>query len=487
MRKSVIVLFFIIFAFAYANGEKIVISNLNDALRIGIDNNRDLKVKVLEVMSANANLKSAFADLVLPGINGTFRFSTLDPKTLENSVSKISSFKIVTNIVTTPFPMTNIGLQTEEKTITNAFWDNYSIGASITYRIPYLIPIGLDIGFNSYLLQLKNKELSDLQYQKALNDYIYNLKIAYYNYLFAQELAKISIETDKRLEENVRIAEANFNAGIFSDLELIRAKVQLMNNKPNLYSSQNNVRIQKINLLSLLGIDISKIDDVEISGSIEDIKNEFSNITIDFDKERNKIVENNFDLKILRKLIEVAETSKNVSLSANKPTLSLFFNYNYDFKKTNSMDNERVWVDSWNAGLQLSIPISELLPISKSYASMENADYSVEKAKYNYENTFNLILGQFEQIRLKFNESLENIQAQQANVEQAKRSLDIITQRYKFGNASSLDLIDAQLSYQQAEVNLLSAWISYVNNILNVEKLTGEIIEGKNYINIKKD
>lgn len=470
MRKETMIL--VILTILVSNTNAMVISNLNDAIKIGLENNRDLKIKMLDIMTANANIKSSLADLVLPNINATFRFTTLDPNTLEKSISKISSLKIVTNIFGT---MTNIGFQTEEKTITNAFWDNYSVSGSITYRVPYLIPFGLDVGLNSYLLQIKNKELSELQYQKAVNDYIYNLKIAYYNYLFAQEFSKIAIETDKRLEENLRIAEANFRAGIFSDLELIRARVQYINNKPNLFSSQNNLRIQKANLLTLLGFDISKIDEIEIIGNIEDVKKEFEQISIDFDKEKQKIAENNIDLKILKKLEEISTTSKNISLSANKPTISLFFNYNYEFKKTNNMDNERAWVDSWNAGIQLTIPLSELLPISKSYANMESADYSTEKARYNYINTYNLIMNQIEQIRLKYNESIENIKAQEANVQQAKRALEIVTERYKFGYSSSIELMDAQISYQQAEINLLSSWINYINNILTIKKLSGEI------------
>lgn len=470
MRKKTIIL--VILTILVSNTNAMVISNLNDAIKIGLENNRDLKIKMLDIMTANANIKSSLADLVLPNINATFRFTTLDPNTLEKSISKISSLKIVTNIFGT---ITNIGFQTEEKTITNAFWDNYSVSGSITYRVPYLIPFGLDVGLNSYLLQIKNKELSELQYQKAVNDYIYNLKIAYYNYLFAQEFSKIAIETDKRLEENLRIAEANFRAGIFSDLELIRARVQYINNKPNLFSSQNNLRIQKANLLTLLGFDISKIDEIEIIGNIEDVKKEFGQISIDFDKEKQKIAENNIDLKILKKLEEISTTSKNISLSANKPTISLFFNYNYEFKKTNNMDNERAWVDSWNAGIQLTIPLSELLPISKSYANMESADYSTEKARYNYINTYNLIMNQIEQIRLKYNESIENIKAQEANVQQAKRALEIVTERYKFGYSSSIELMDAQISYQQAEINLLSSWINYINNILTIKKLSGEI------------
>lgn len=467
---SLILLFFGYFSY----GQKIEIKNVDDAIKIGLQNNKDLKIKVLEAMSANANLKGSFADLVLPSINGSFKFYTLDPKTLENSISKITSFKIVTNVV---MGITNIAMVPEEKTITNAFWDNYSFGLTASYRLPYLLPLGLDVSYNSYLLQLKNKEIADLQYQKAVNDYIYNVKVAYYNYLFAKEFAKIAQETDKRLEENVRIAEANYASGIFSDLDLIRAKVQLINNKPNLYSSSNNVKIQKLNLINLLGLDVNQSDNIEILGDIEDIKKEFSNITIDFYYYKSIIPKTNPDLIILKKLTELSQISKQISLSANKPTIALFFNYSYDFKKTNNFDTDRYWIDSWNTGFQVNIPISELLPISKSYANMENSDYSIEKSKINYENTLNLINIQLDQIKLKISENMENISAQQANVEQAKRSLDIITQRYAYGNASSLDLIDAQLSYQQAEVNLLSSWISYVNNILSLYRLSGFFLD----------
>jgi len=461
----------------------IVISNVDDAIRIGLENNKDLREKVIGIMSANANLKSSFADLVLPGVSGSFRFSTLDPKTLENSISKVSSLKLQTNVIG---PYTNISFVTEEKELTNAFWDNYSFALSVSYRIPYLLPFGFDVGYNSYLLQSKNVELAKLQYQKFLNDYVYNVKIAYYNYLFSKEFANVAIEADKRYQENLKIAEANYQSGIFSDLELIKAQVQLINNQPNLYSAIDNVEIQKLNLLVTLGIDLSMSSNVEILGSIDDVKRDFSNFSLNLESVKSKILSGNPDLKILSKGIELSKISKDVTLSANKPTLSAFFNFNYDFKKTNSMENERYWVDSWNAGVQLNIPITELLPISKSYANMENADYSVVKAKLDYENVLNATMSQLQQLSLKLEENKKNLLAQEANVSQAKRSLDIVTQRYSLGNASSVDLLDAQLAYQQAEVNLLSSWISYVGNILLSQKLSGELVdkggsyEGKN-------
>ncbi|MFN4244629.1 MAG: TolC family protein [Brevinematia bacterium] len=471
MKKFIFIVFIVLLTLS--TKANTVISNIDDAIRIGLENNKDIKMKVIDLMVADNGIKSALYDLLLPSISGGFKFSVLDPSTLEKSVSKVSSFKIVTNIIG---PITNVGFSIEEKTITNAFWDNYSLGFSVSYRVPYLVPIGLDVGYNSYILQVKNKELSELQYSKAVNDYIYNVKLAYYNYLFSKEFLKIVLETDKRLEENVKIAEANFKAGIFSDLEFIRAKVQLINNKPNLFSAQNNVKVQKLNLLVVLGIDVSKVDEVEIEGNIEDIKREYSNVVIDFDKEKNKIIEKNLDLAILRKLVEISEASKRVSLSANRPIISLFFNYNYEFKKTNSFENERFWVDSWVAGVQLTIPLPDALsiPISKSYLNIENSYLSAEKSLYNYQSTLNILMSQFEGIKLKIYESMENIKAQEANVEQARRSLEIITKRYEFGNASSIELIDAQLAYQQAEINLLSSWITYVNNILNLNKITSE-------------
>jgi len=140
------------------------------------------------------------------------------------------------------------------------------------------------------------------------------------------------------------------------------------------------------------------------------------------------------------------------------------------------MENERYWVDSWNAGVQLIIPISELLPISKSYANMENADYSINKARLDYENFLNLTMSQVNQLTLKLEENRRNILAQEANVDQAKISLDIITKRYSLGSATSIDLLDSQLAYQQAEINYLSSWLSYIGNILLTQKLSGEII-----------
>lgn len=468
MRVMWFFVFLLIFSSVYAG---VKIRNVEDAINIGLRNNKDLMVKLVEVGIAEANTKSGFADLVLPSITASFRFSTIDPGTLERSVVKVTSIKVVTNVIG---GHPTIGFESEERIVTNAFWDNYSLGIGITYRIPYLMPFGLDLTFNTYRLQVKNRELAELQYQKAVNDYVYNVEVAYYNYLFAKEFSKISVEMDKRLEENVRVAEANFKAGIFSDLDLIRARVQLANNKPNLYSSLNNVKLQKMSLLYLLGLDVSKEDEVEIEGSIEDIMRDFSNKTIDFESERLKIVENNFDLRVLRKVIEISEISREISLSANKPTISLFFNYFYELKKTNNMDNERVWMDSWNAGIQLSVPISEWIPISKSYANIESAEHSVEKSKRTYENMLNFILVQFDQLKLKHYEYWENIKAQYANVEQARKSLDIVTTRYRLGSASNLELLDAQLSYQQARVNMLSAWVSYVNTILSVKKLVGD-------------
>ncbi len=472
MKKVVLITAVLVLFFGgISSSEVVMIRSLKDALEIGLRNNRDLKQKMLDILSSQKNIKSSLADLILPSVVVSGKFSILDPKTLENSISKISGFNVIqTNIP--PFVI----FETTEKTITNAFWDNYSLSVSVSYRLPYLLPFGLDVGYNSYLLQLKNNEVSTLQYEKALNDYVYNLQISYYNYLISKEVARIAIETDKRLEENVKVAESNYRAGLISDLDLIRARVQFVNNKPNLIASLNNVEIQKLNFISLLGLDVNQASNVIIEGDINDIDVDVSDTEIDVMKLKEEVVEGNLDLKILRKLLEVAQKSKDISLSANKPTLSAFFNFNYDFKKTNNIENERAWVDSWVAGFQLNIPFTELLPFSKSYANMESADISIEKAKINYETTLNIILLQIDQIVLNLKQYLQSIDAQKANILQAKRSLDITTQRYKLGNASSLDLLDADLAYQQAQLNYLNSVSSYISSKLAISRLLGKLV-----------
>ena len=149
------------------------------------------------------------------------------------------------------------------------------------------------------------------------------------------------------------------------------------------------------------------------------------------------------------------------------PTLAASINYNYSAMG----DEELRWFPSSTAAVSLSIPIFDGF----------QKHYSIKQSKIN-KNMLDLQREDTERnLRIgirNYNDQMalciKNYQAAEATVEIAQKSYDISEKMYEVGKATLVELNDAQLALQQAQLTQAQAVYNFMVTKASLDELIGK-------------
>jgi len=411
------------------------------------------------------------SDLFVPSASLSGSYTILDPKTVDNGNIISPNYElVVTNMPVigggggfVPVPMY---IPTSITTNQQVFQDNYSIGLTVTK--PLFTGFKL---WNSTKIKKMNLDIVKQKYEDKKREVITSISTSFYNVLLIRENIRLVEDLDRSLKERWNYAERSYKAGIVSEYDKIRAEVAYKNNQPNLIKVKNAFLTAKVAFFNQIGI--KEIDDFELVGNILDSTN--ITIEISLTEAIQLAISNDIDLKSIDFSIESLKITKEITSANRYPTVAAFFNYKYDYKKEKTMDSERKWLDSWNIGLQLSVPIDSWIPMTKTYSAENEIEENIKKLELTKQQLKDAITLKVKNTYLQIEQSKELINSQSESVRQAKLGLDIANRRYRAGAASSLELTDAEVSYNQAQLNYLQAIYEYFSNVLQLKKMTGGI------------
>ena len=154
------------------------------------------------------------------------------------------------------------------------------------------------------------------------------------------------------------------------------------------------------------------------------------------------------------------------------PSLSAFYNYNYEFESNKFSDLYSHAYPYSLFGLQLNIPLFT------GFRRNEN----IHKARLQEQRTdwddINLRLGiyaQYQQALANYKSNLYYLHAQGENVEMAREVYTIVQLQYREGVKAYLDVIVAESDLQTSEINYLNALFQLLESKIDLEKAMGDI------------
>ncbi|OGF48016.1 MAG: hypothetical protein A2231_13010 [Candidatus Firestonebacteria bacterium RIFOXYA2_FULL_40_8] len=298
--------------------------------------------------------------------------------------------------------------------------------------------------FDSPSMFGKNLELAKLDLEQVKTQNIYNLNQVFYSVILAKKVVETNEESLRVSEENMKMAENRLKAGAGSSFDSLRAKVRVSSVRPLVEKSRNSYEAALNSLKNLLGVPL--IEKVEITGDFV----EAINLEIDNSAALKKAFEQRFEIKKSDKRKEMLVSALAVSVSMDKPLITGNLSYNYQ----NPYYSQISWVESWNAGVTLTIPLFDGFSTAGKIKQAEAAVASADVAK-------SAVLSQVEfevrQAVLNLNETNERIKSQKENVRQAEEYLRIAQSSYTSGVITNYDVMDAHLSLLTAKTAYLQA------------------------------
>jgi outer membrane protein TolC len=335
--------------------------------------------------------------------------------------------------------------------------DTYSAGLSIQQP---LFMWGMI--YNNYKQSKLSLEAARQELETVKQQVILDVTTSFYGVLLTAELVKVTGMAVDQVQAHVKTAQDLVDAGVATNFDLLRAKVQLANTKSQFIRVQNALKLAKDALKNTIGIDLDS--QINVEGKLV-----YSPLEVDLSQLINSALENRPEIKQLQFQEQVGEKFVSLAKAGNKPNLVFVGNYNYESNADTPGDlfDGDEWKDSWNVTLALQIPIFDGL---KTRSQVKQAKSGLRQIQIGKEQ---LIDGIGLEVRAAFfglQESSELLKAQAETVQQAQESLRIANLRYKNGMITNVELMDAELAFTQAQTNQFNALHDYVIAVAKLEK-----------------
>lgn len=315
--------------------------------------------------------------------------------------------------------------------------------------------------WQSLKLSALDVELAVEQARSSRISMVSQVKQAFYSVLLAKEAYSVYKEVYDNAQKNFEDIEKKYNVGKASEFEYLRAKVNVNNSEPEVYSAENAVVLAIWQLKAIMGVDLNT--EIDVEGALSDYAGE---LVVSLTNE-NVSFENNTNLIQLRLQDEMLSRTIKMTKFQYIPTLSASFAYNY-MAMGNSFDM------NWNpysvVALSLNIPIFDGFAKRNNIRQYQKTQDILRLNIEDAERNLNIAL---ENYRDKMNTSVKRYTAAETTLEMAQKSYNISEKMYELGKATLVELNDAQLALTQAQLTMSQAIYQYITNKAAIDELMG--------------
>ncbi len=428
MRRDsifILIIWITISAFVMAQDKNgALVLTLDEAIKLALEKNWDVKISEKEMDRAQEQIHEAYSNA----------FPRIDLKANYTRNIKLPVMFIPPG---TPF-------NTSGQTMT------FELGSDNAYDATFSLNQVLYSQKVNTAIQVAGEyaELSKEGNRGTRNDIIMSVKKSFYQVLLMNELLKVSKEGNEVAKANYENVASLFKHGVASEYDFLRSEVQLANTQPMLIQTENNLRLAKNYLKSLLAINVET--PIEVQGKFDYEEIEQSKMQgLEFNA-----VENHPAVKQLG--IQSSLLDKNITIQRSDyyPTLALFGQYSIQTQDNTFKIKDYNWAKSFMVGLNLSYTLFD--GFSRS-ARVEQAIIEKAKVDLTRKKVEEALKIKIMQAKMGMEEAKKRIDAQQKSLEQAEKALKISQSRYKNGVGTQLELIDTQAALTIAQTNYAQA------------------------------
>ncbi|MBU1096664.1 MAG: TolC family protein [Bacteroidetes bacterium] len=262
-------------------------------------------------------------------------------------------------------------------------------------------------------------------------------------------------------------ADKLYDQGIIPKYHLLRAEVAVAEAERNLSTDKNNLELAQIVFANLLGSDNYK--DIYLSDSLL-----FKHSSDPIEMFLSKAESNQPILKILQEKRNSAAQNYNVAVSSFLPQVAAFGKYDMYPEYLSSLEPR--WAVGVQAKFNLFNGIKDYHNLQKAKELENEVDYLSADTKRKIDLWIN------KSYRDMSNNSTEFLKLD-VNIELAKENYRTNESRFNSGLSTSLEVIDAQLSYEKIKIDRLLTLYKYYNALNDLYLASGSLTEFLNIWN----
>ena len=288
-----------------------------------------------------------------------------------------------------------------------------------------------------------------LDVREQIADIELNVRTAYYKAVLAVELENIARAALEQASAFLTQTELRKDAGTVSELDVLRADVELENLRPQL--------VQARNAASLAELELKRLLDVPASSELRLIT------TLDFPTDTTNTselhVEERAAVAAGLKQVAIKESQIKVAQADYQPQVKLRVNYGGQAFPTRTFD---LSASQWRPDISATVGVS--LPIFTGFrrqAAVQQARIELSQQRLQVDQLRENVSMQYEQALGERARALTTLGSQQRTVSQAQRVYELTVLRFDRGLSTQLEVTDARLALLRSRTNLAQAIADY--------------------------
>jgi len=275
-------------------------------------------------------------------------------------------------------------------------------------------------------------------------DVLLNVEQQYWTLVSLIEAEKVNQSSIQFLADVVTDMQNRFEAGVVTKNEVLKAKVELNNAKLNEITITNNIQLAKMAMNQSIGAPID--EPLNPADTTVEVAWDFDY----FDFQEGQL-EKRQEISILSRQQAIAQSEKTIVQSDYLPQVASFANYFYQNPDHLAQQEGEF---SWTAGVSVTIPVFHWGERKQKKTMSEMA---IESAAYNLDQTREMLTLEVHQSIFRVKESITKLDFTEDALEQANENLTLENNRLKEEIATTTDLLNAQMQWQRAQADYISA------------------------------
>jgi len=297
----------------------------------------------------------------------------------------------------------------------------------------------------------------------AKNNLVLSVKQEFYNFLKAKMLLDVSMDAVKRGEERLRVVQSKYDLGSASMSDVLKAKVQYGNDRLDQVGKKNNVNLSKAQLAFTMGMDVNS--EFEIDADLSERQ-----INISFNDALTEALINNPDYQKAGFDLHSSDARKTMAYSAFLPSLRLSLSHSTNVFEMADLTNFEKADASYYFSASLNFNIFNSL---NDMTNLKSAKKEVTTKSENLKNTKNAVALEVKQAFLNIENTAEARNLALESVAAAQEDLKLVKEKYNLGAATILEVLDAEVSFKQAQTSHVEVLYDYNFAISRLEKALG--------------
>lgn len=302
------------------------------------------------------------------------------------------------------------------------------------------------------------REYSSFEKAKVKDELVNKIVTTYLKLKLIDNIIDVRKNAVRTIEAHKKQAEQLYEQGIISKVSITKAEVALAEANQKLNSELNNRKLLQLSLADLLGKD--HLDSLSVSDEFY-----LKETQIDLKEALREAHQYQPVLQMVERKLLSADANYKIQRSDFLPTIAAFG------MKEIYPEYLSVLEPKWAIGVQVKWNIFNGF---KDYLELEEAEHIKKEAEYSkvkYRRMINLWVNKN---YTDYKNAIDEYRSSLKTYELAKENLRINDKKFLAGMATSLEVIDAELSVEQAQISKYLSLYNYYYALTNLFTATGK-------------